>query len=132
MPGAASTSESGADGVDVHGTRGYGWDVENLLTILLASAGAIGAMGVIYRGAIRPTYRFVKRAGKAFEAAEKSASELTHNGGGSVKDAVHRIEDRLATFENYQHGRNHDMLGMITEVDGKLGLHIEDDHPPRS
>lgn len=57
----------------------------------------LGICGVVWRLA-KAAHRVARRV----ERIEEMAQELKPNGGGSIKDTVHRIDERLAKVEDRQ------------------------------
>ena len=60
--------------------------------VLGSIAGCIVSIGVIYRGVVRPVYRWATRLDKAIAHVEMN---MKNNGGSSMRDAIDRIENRL-------------------------------------
>lgn len=66
--------------------------------IAYASTTLVG-LGTLWRYVVRPMRKAWRRVALELEAVHKLASkELTHNGGASLKDAVHRIDNTLSAF----------------------------------
>jgi hypothetical protein len=59
-------------------------------------AAVVGALGVIGRMVIRPLVRFGRRVETTLDAVR---NDLLPNGGGSLRDAVDRIENRQLSIE---------------------------------
>jgi hypothetical protein len=69
-----------------------------VVNVLAAVAGCIISIGVIYRGVVRPVYRWATRLEKAIVHVE---SNMKNNGGATMRDAIDRIENRLNRVEDY-------------------------------
>lgn len=70
----------------------------DLVSVLASIAGCIISIGVIYRGLVRPVYRWATRLEKAITHVE---SHMNNNGGASMRDAIDRIENRLNRVEDF-------------------------------
>lgn len=68
----------------------------SIVSVLATISGSIVSLGVIYRGVVRPTYRWATRLEKAVAHVEMN---MKNNGGSSLRDAVDRIENRLTELE---------------------------------
>ncbi len=68
------------------------------LDIVLA-ASVLVALGTIYRYAIRPPIRFARRVEQALQNVDQ---QLKPNGGKTLRDAVDRIEGRVANLEQWR------------------------------
>jgi hypothetical protein len=66
------------------------------VSVLASVAGCVVSVGVIYRGVVRPVYRWATRLEKAVAHVELN---MKNNGGSSLRDAVDRIENRLTQLE---------------------------------
>ena len=63
----------------------------------IITAGAVtAALGVMWRGLIRPVLRWGQRIEKAVTIVEQN---MVNNGGSSLRDAVDRIEARVVAVE---------------------------------
>jgi hypothetical protein len=69
-----------------------------LVGILGSIAGCIISIGVIYRGVVRPIYRWATRLDKAIAHVEMN---MKNNSGTSMRDAIDRIEHRLNRVEDF-------------------------------
>lgn len=69
-----------------------------VVSVLASIAGCIISIGVIYRGLVRPVYRWATRLEKAITHVE---SHMNNNGGASMRDAIDRIENRLNRVEDF-------------------------------
>lgn len=69
-----------------------------VVNVLAAIAGCVVSLGVIYRGVVRPVYRWATRLEKAIVHVE---SNMKNNGGATMRDAIDRIENRLNRVEDY-------------------------------
>jgi hypothetical protein len=69
-----------------------------LVGILGSIAGCVVSIGVIYRGVVRPIYRWATRLDKAISHVEMN---MKNNGGASMRDAIDRIEHRLNRVEDF-------------------------------
>lgn len=66
--------------------------------VLGSIAGCIVSIGIIYRGVVRPVYRWATRLDKAIAHVEMN---MKNNGGSSMRDAIDRIEQRLNRVEDF-------------------------------
>lgn len=66
--------------------------------VLGSIAGCIVSIGIIYRGVVRPVYRWATRLDKAIAHVEMN---MKNNGGSSMRDAIDRIENRLNRLEDF-------------------------------
>jgi hypothetical protein len=69
-----------------------------LVGILGSIAGCVVSIGVIYRGVVRPIYRWATRLDKAIAHVEMN---MKNNSGTSMRDAIDRIENRLNRVEDF-------------------------------
>ena len=69
-----------------------------IVSVLAAISGSIISIGVIYRGVVRPLFRWAQRLDKAITTVEMN---MKNNGGSSLRDAVDRIENRITRLEDY-------------------------------
>ena len=69
-----------------------------IVNVLLSISGCIVSIGVIYRGVVRPIYRWATRLEKAIVHVEMN---MKNNGGSSMRDAIDRIETRLNRVEDF-------------------------------
>ncbi len=69
-----------------------------LVGVLASIAGSVVSIGMIYRGVVRPVYRWATRLEKAIVHVE---SHMKNNGGASMRDAIDRIENRLNRVEDF-------------------------------
>lgn len=69
----------------------------SIVNVLASIAGSIVSLGVIYRGVVRPVYRWATRLEKAISHVEMN---MKNNGGSSLRDAIDRIENRLTNLED--------------------------------
>lgn len=65
---------------------------------IITSGAVVGAFGIIYQTLVRPVIRWAKRIEKAVNLVE---SNMVNNGGASLRDAIDRIETRVASLENH-------------------------------
>ena len=70
----------------------------DIVSVLATIAGSIVSIGVIYRGVVRPIFRWAQRLDKAITTVEM---HMNNNGGTSLRDAVDRIENRITKLEDY-------------------------------
>jgi hypothetical protein len=70
----------------------------DVVSVLAAIAGSIVSIGVIYRGLVRPIFRWAQRLDKAITTVEM---HMKNNGGTSLRDAIDRIENRMTKVEDY-------------------------------
>ena len=68
------------------------------VSVLASIAGCIVSIGVIYRGVVRPLFRWAQRLDKAITTVEMN---MKNNGGSSLRDAIDRIERRLSSVEDH-------------------------------
>ena len=69
-----------------------------VVSVLATVAGCIVSIGVIYRGVVRPIFRWGQRLDKAITTVEM---HMNNNGGTSLRDAIDRIENRMTKVEDY-------------------------------
>lgn len=69
-----------------------------LVGVLASIAGCIVSIGIIYRGVVRPVYRWATRLDKAIAYVEMN---MKNNSGSSMRDAIDRIENRLNRLEDF-------------------------------
>lgn len=70
-----------------------------VVVVALASiSGCIVSCGVIYRGLIRPIYKWATRLERTMDFVEM---QMKPNGGSSMRDALNRIESRLTLVEEH-------------------------------
>lgn len=78
----------------------------NFLAVpLLTIAGIITSLGIIYRGLVRPIYRWARRLTDTVTTVE---AQMRPNGGSSLRDAIDnltssisRIDERLTLVEDH-------------------------------
>jgi hypothetical protein len=70
----------------------------DIVSVLATIDGSIVSIGIIYRGFVRPMFRWAQRLDKAITTVEMN---MKNNGGSSLRDAVDRIENRLTIVEDY-------------------------------
>ena len=70
----------------------------DIVSVLAAISGSIISIGVIYRGVVRPLFRWAQRLDNAITTVEMN---MKNNGGSSLRDAVDRIENRITKLEDY-------------------------------
>jgi len=70
----------------------------DIVSVLATIAGSIVSIGVIYRGVVRPIFRWAQRLDKAITTVEM---HMNNNGGTSLRDAIDRIENRITKLEDY-------------------------------
>jgi hypothetical protein len=70
----------------------------DIVSVLATIAGSIVSIGVIYRGVVRPIFRWAQRLDKAITTVEM---HMKNNGGASLRDAIDRIENRITKLEDY-------------------------------
>jgi hypothetical protein len=70
----------------------------SVVNVLASIAGSFVSIGVIYRGVVRPIYRWATRLEKAISHVEMN---MKNNGGASMRDAIDRIENRLNRVEDF-------------------------------
>lgn len=70
----------------------------DVVSVLASIAGSIVSIGVIYRGVVRPIFRWAQRLDKAVTTVEMN---MKNNGGSSMRDAIDRIENRITKLEDY-------------------------------
>lgn len=64
---------------------------------IITAGAVVAAVGVIWRGTVRPVLRWGRRIEQAVTVVEQN---MSNNGGSSLRDAVDRIEQRLLVVEN--------------------------------
>ena len=70
-----------------------------VVVVALASiSGCIVSCGVIYRGLIRPIYKWATRLERTMDFVEM---QMKPNGGSSMRDSLNRIEARLTLVEEH-------------------------------
>jgi hypothetical protein len=69
-----------------------------IVGVLATVSGSIISIGVIYRGVVRPLFRWAQRLDNAITTVEMN---MKNNGGSSLRDAIDRIENRLTIVEDY-------------------------------
>lgn len=69
-----------------------------IVSVLATIAGSIVSIGVIYRGVVRPLFRWGQRLDNAITTVEMN---MKNNGGSSLRDAIDRIENRITKLEDY-------------------------------
>jgi len=69
-----------------------------IVSVLATVSGSIISIGVIYRGVVRPLFRWAQRLDNAITTVEMN---MKNNGGSSMRDAIDRIENRLTIVEDY-------------------------------
>ena len=70
----------------------------DIVSVLASIAGSIVSVGVIYRGVVRPIFRWAQRLDKAITTVEM---HMKNNGGASLRDAIDRIENRITKLEDF-------------------------------
>ena len=70
----------------------------DIVSVLATIAGSIVSIGIIYRGVVRPIFRWAQRLDKAITTVEM---HMHNNGGASLRDAIDRIENRMTKVEDY-------------------------------
>jgi len=70
----------------------------DIVSVLATVSGSIVSIGVIYRGVVRPIFRWAQRLDKAITTVEMN---MNNNGGSSLRDAIDRIENRLTKLEDF-------------------------------
>ena len=70
----------------------------DIVSVLATVSGSIISIGVIYRGVVRPLFRWAQRLDKAITTVEMN---MKNNGGSSLRDAIDRIENRMTKVEDY-------------------------------
>jgi hypothetical protein len=70
----------------------------DIVSVLATIAGSIVSIGVIYRGVVRPIFRWAQRLDKAITTVEM---HMNNNGGATLRDAIDRIENRITKLEDY-------------------------------
>jgi hypothetical protein len=70
-----------------------------LATDLGIVAAVVIAIGVIYRGVVRPVIRYARRVESTIKAVD---SQFRPNGGSSLRDAVDRIDARTSSLEAWR------------------------------
>lgn len=65
---------------------------------IITTGGVVGAFGIIFQTLVRPVIRWAKRIERAVSTVEMN---MGNNGGSSLRDAVDRIEARVASLEDH-------------------------------
>lgn len=65
---------------------------------LITIAAVVTAVGIIWRKGILPVYKFAKKLEQHVTFVE---NQMTRNGGTSMRDAIHRIEERVCAIEEH-------------------------------
>lgn len=89
-------------------------DTPQIDDFIIWAAGVIGAV-VVIAGGLVGLYRML--TGSLSKRLDNISSQLTRNGGSSLRDAVDRIEDR-------QQGMISDMHGLRERIDGHIDWHL--------
>lgn len=98
------------------------FSVQHFFVLLGQVAAALTAAGVVYRFVVRPFISSLRKISAVYDKVDKLAGEFQRNGGGSLRDAIDRIE--TATLK--QDERQKILLGIVpfgiteTTPDGKL------------
>lgn len=65
---------------------------------IITTGGVVGAFGIIFQTLVRPVIRWAKRIERAVSTVEMN---MGNNGGSSLRDAIDRIEARVAGLEDH-------------------------------
>lgn len=65
---------------------------------IITAGGVVGAFGIIFQTLVRPVIRWAKRIERAVSTVEQN---MSNNGGASLRDAIDRIELRVASLEDH-------------------------------
>jgi hypothetical protein len=65
---------------------------------LITAAAVVTALSVLWQKLIFPVYKFAKKVEQHVVFVE---SQMTPNGGSSLRDAIHRIESRVNAIEEH-------------------------------
>ena len=65
---------------------------------IITAGATVGALGVIFQTLVRPVFKWAQRIEKAVCTVEMN---MNNNGGSSLRDAIDRIERRIAKLEDY-------------------------------
>ena len=65
---------------------------------VITAAAVVTALGVLWQKAILPIYNFAKKMEQHVQFVE---SQMTPNGGSSLRDSVNRIEARVCAIEEH-------------------------------
>ncbi len=90
-------------------------DTPQIDDFLMWAAGVVGAVTVIAAGLVG-LYRLL--TGNLSKRLDSIASQLTRNGGSSLRDAIDRIEER-------QHATLTDLRDLRDRVDDHISWHLE-------
>jgi hypothetical protein len=66
--------------------------------LVITAAAVLTAVGVIWSKGVMPIYRFAKTVEKHVTFVE---TQMTPNGGSSLRDAIQRIEERVNVIEEH-------------------------------
>lgn len=88
--------------------------------IVLVAAAVVGAVGVLYKKALRPISKALLRATEAVEKIEFIHNEFTENGGSTtLKDVVQSINRRLVFNDARQRSFLRDYPSGVMEMDSE-------------
>lgn len=65
---------------------------------IITAAAVVTAVGVLWRKVVLPVYKFAKKMEQHVAFVE---SQMTPNGGSSLRDAIQRIEHRVNVIEEH-------------------------------
>lgn len=65
---------------------------------IITAAAVVTAVGVLWRKVVLPVYKFAKKMEQHVTFVE---SQMTANGGSSLRDAIQRIEQRVNVIEEH-------------------------------
>lgn len=65
---------------------------------IITAGGVVGAFGIIFQTLVRPVIRWARRIERAVSTVEMN---MGNNGGSSLRDAIDRIEARVAGLEDH-------------------------------
>lgn len=69
-----------------------------IVVVLGSISGCIVSIGIIYRGLVRPVYKWATRLERTMDYVEM---QMKPNGGSSIRDSLNRIESRLTLVEEH-------------------------------
>lgn len=65
---------------------------------IITAAAVVTAVGVLWKKVVLPVYKFAKKMEQHVTFVE---SQMTPNGGSSLRDAIQRIESRVNAIEEH-------------------------------
>ena len=87
---------------------------------LVALAAVLGALGVIWQKAIRPTRNGIRKVLDTIDRVEAAVKKTEQQTNGALDQRFADVNARLDRIE-----------ALVSSVDGALAIHIEKFHPPK-